>query len=223
MVRGGSIRVPNKNFKPFAGTTLLELKIKQLKRIPELDGIIVNSDSDHMLGIARTYDVETVKRADYYASSDVSIHETMKNIAETSNCDILCVAHCTSPLMLDSSISGCISAFRSLDAGYDSVMTVNQVKEFLYEGERAINFDPAHQPRSQDIKTVCKNSACHVISRDLAIKVKNKVGNRPLLYHIDRIEGMDIDDQLDFDICEFLYQKRQNDSYFSEQSNRKAG
>ena len=37
MFRGGNVRVPKKNFKPFAGTTLLELNLKPVKRILELD------------------------------------------------------------------------------------------------------------------------------------------------------------------------------------------
>ena len=51
-VRSGSVRVQNKNIKPFAGSSLLEIKLRQLKRIPNLDGIVVNSNSDEMLGIA---------------------------------------------------------------------------------------------------------------------------------------------------------------------------
>lgn len=48
-VRSGSQRVVNKNIRPFAGSTLLEVKLNQLKRIPNLDGIIVNSNDDQML------------------------------------------------------------------------------------------------------------------------------------------------------------------------------
>ena len=36
-VRQGSQRVINKNIKPFAGTSLLEIKINQLKRISDVD------------------------------------------------------------------------------------------------------------------------------------------------------------------------------------------
>ena len=45
-VRSGSVRVKNKNIRPFAGTTLLEIKIRQLLRIPELDGVVVNFNSN---------------------------------------------------------------------------------------------------------------------------------------------------------------------------------
>ena len=42
-VRSGSMRVKNKNIRPFAGSTLLEVKLAQLKRIDSLDGIIVKT------------------------------------------------------------------------------------------------------------------------------------------------------------------------------------
>ena len=36
-VRSGSVRVANKNIRPFAGSTLLEVKLNQLKRIPNIE------------------------------------------------------------------------------------------------------------------------------------------------------------------------------------------
>ena len=40
-VREGSQRVKNKNIKPFAGSTLLDIKIEILKRVVGLDEIVV--------------------------------------------------------------------------------------------------------------------------------------------------------------------------------------
>jgi len=54
-VRSGSMRVKNKNIRPFAGSSLLEVKLQQLSRISNLDGIIVNSNDDTMLEIAKKY------------------------------------------------------------------------------------------------------------------------------------------------------------------------
>ena len=51
-VRGGSQRVKNKNIRPFADSNLLEIKLNQLKKVSQLDEIIVNSDCDIMLDIA---------------------------------------------------------------------------------------------------------------------------------------------------------------------------
>ena len=47
-VRSGSQRVINKNMRPFAGSSLLEIKIRQMLRIPELDGVVVNSNDDEI-------------------------------------------------------------------------------------------------------------------------------------------------------------------------------
>ena len=60
-VRSGSTRVSNKNIRPFAGSNLLKLKLEQLLRIPELDGIVVNSNDDEMLSIAKKMGVEKKK------------------------------------------------------------------------------------------------------------------------------------------------------------------
>ena len=67
-VRSGSQRVQNKNIRPFADSSLLEIKLSQLKRIQNLDGIIVNSNDDSMLKIAADMGCETVKRDEVYAS-----------------------------------------------------------------------------------------------------------------------------------------------------------
>ena len=52
-VRSGSVRVKNKNLRRFCESNLLELKIKQLKEIDGLDQIVVNSNCDEMLNIAK--------------------------------------------------------------------------------------------------------------------------------------------------------------------------
>ena len=62
-VREGSRRLKNKNVAPFAGTNLLINKINQLKQVKEITNIVVSSDSDNMLEMARLQGVSTHKRA----------------------------------------------------------------------------------------------------------------------------------------------------------------
>ena len=45
-IRSGSQRVKDKNLRPFGDTTLMELKIKHLLQVPELDRVIVNTNSE---------------------------------------------------------------------------------------------------------------------------------------------------------------------------------
>ncbi|MBR4624932.1 MAG: cytidylyltransferase, partial [Alphaproteobacteria bacterium] len=48
-IRRGSQRVKNKNLRPFYNTTLMALKIENLLKVPELDSIIVNTNSDEAI------------------------------------------------------------------------------------------------------------------------------------------------------------------------------
>lgn len=50
-IRSGSQRVKEKNLRPFANTTLMENKIEMLLNVPELDSIIVNTNSEEAIEI----------------------------------------------------------------------------------------------------------------------------------------------------------------------------
>lgn len=52
-IRSGSQRVKDKNLRRFGDTTLMELKIKRLLQVPELDSIIVNTNSKEAISIVK--------------------------------------------------------------------------------------------------------------------------------------------------------------------------
>ena len=52
-IRKGSQRVEEKNLRRFGDTTLMELKIRNLQQVPELDSIIVNTNSDEAIHIVK--------------------------------------------------------------------------------------------------------------------------------------------------------------------------
>lgn len=54
-IRSGSQRVKDKNLRRFGDTTLMELKIKNLLRVPELDRVIVNTNSEEAIDIVRNH------------------------------------------------------------------------------------------------------------------------------------------------------------------------
>lgn len=207
-VRSGSKRVKNKNIRPFAGSNLLEIKIKQLQRIQNLDGIVVNSNDPEMLDIAKSLGVEAVKRDEYYAGDNVT-NEMYKNIAENCNSDIIMYTNVTSPLITDETIEKCIDLYMNKkDDSFDSVNTANLVKEFLWLNNKPINYDPAQTPRSQDLPDITAlNFAINIISRDELIARKHYIGAKPYLYLVDKVEAIDIDDMVDFEFAEFMYEK----------------
>ncbi len=205
-VRTGSVRVENKNLRPFAGSTLLEIKINQLLRISELDGIVVNSNDDTMLDIARKMGCETVKRDPYFASSQVSMSDVYKNIAENFDADVMAYINVTNPLIKDETIVKAINKFKESCGEFDSLNTAHLIKEFMFKDNKPVNYDLKHQPRSQDLPDIyALNFAVNILKRDTMIECKNVVGNKPLIYGIDEVEATDIDNPIDFKFAEYVY------------------
>ena len=53
-VKGDSSRLPGKNQLPFGDANLLSHKIRQLKKVRQIDQIVVSSESQEMLAIAKS-------------------------------------------------------------------------------------------------------------------------------------------------------------------------
>ena len=205
-VRSGSVRVANKNIRPFAGSTLLEVKLSQLKRIPYFDGIVVNSNDDTMLSIASKMGCETVRRDPYYASNTVSMSDVYRNMAEQMDADDVAYINVTNPLLRDETIIAAIEAYYAQKGKYDSLNSAHLIKEFLFRDNLPINYDLRHQPRSQDLPDIAAlNFAINILERKTMIENKNVVGVRPNIYIIDETEATDIDNPIDFDFAEFVY------------------
>lgn len=208
-VRSGSQRVVNKNIRPFAGSSLLEIKLNQLKRIPNIDGIVVNSNDDKMLEIASNMGCEVVKRDEYYASNQVSMSEVYRNMAENVNADVIAYINATNPLLNDRTIVQAIENYKKNISQYDSLNSAHLIKEFLFKQNLPINYDLRHQPRSQDLPDISAlNFAINIISREKMIECKNVVGYKPNIYIIDEVEATDIDNPIDFDFAEFVYKRK---------------
>ena len=209
-VRSGSQRVQNKNIRPFAGSSLLEVKLHQLKRIPNLDGIIVNSNDDSMLQIADSLGCETVKRDEFYASNSVSMSDVYQNMAENCDCDTIAYINVTNPLLKDETIIEAINKFYDVKHIYDSLNSAHLIKEFMFSDNLPINYDLRHQPRSQDLPDIyALNFAINILDRKTMIECKNVVGYKPLIYNINEIEATDIDNPIDFDFAEFVFKRNQ--------------
>lgn len=204
-VRSGSMRVQNKNIRPFAGSTLLERKLKQLKRITTLDGVIVNSNDDTMLEIARNLGCETVRRDQYYASNQVSMSDVYANMAENCDADVIVYANVTNPLLKDETLYQAIEQYKANIGKYDSLNSAHLIKEFLFLDNKPINYDLKNQPRSQDLPDIAAlNFAISILPKQKMIECKNVVGDKPFIYLIDEVEATDIDNPIDFEFAEFV-------------------
>ena len=209
-VRAGSTRVPNKNTRKFANTSLLELKLKVLKNVSGINQIIVSTDYDIAAAIAHKQSIKVQRRSKYYAGSDVTNDQHWLHIAKTTPGDIVFLAQVTSPLLRVSSIQKALNTF-SNSVSNDSLNSVSVEKKFLWKDMNPINYDINVTPKSQDLPNIVSlNFAITIIRKQAMIKRKNVIGYRPSFFELDKVEALDIDDLVDFKVAELMYQELGN-------------
>ncbi len=209
-IRSGSQRVKDKNLRPFASTTLMENKINSLLKVPELDSIIVNTNSELAIEIVEKKYISEEKvtfhrREEYYASSQCSGSEFFLHLGEVTETDLFVYAPCTSPFIEPKTISECIQ-FYLRQADCDCIATVSSIKEFMWLDGKPVNYDPLNAPNSQNLpNVVALNFGATVTSRESLIANRNIIGKRPKFVQTSDIEAIDIDTPLDFFIAEQIY------------------
>lgn len=217
-IRSGSQRVKDKNLREFGDTSLLALKIKSLLLVPELDEVIVNTNSEQAIQMVMAHPefrgggknrLNYHRRDEYYASSQCSGSEFFQHLGEVTDTDIFVYAPCTSPFIKPATISQCIKTFlaeRGDDC--DCVSTVSSIKEFMWLDGKPVNYDPKHAPNSQNLPDIVGlNFGCTVTSREDLIANSNIIGKKPKFVIDSDIEAIDIDTPLDFYIAEQIYLK----------------
>ena len=96
-VRKGSKRIKNKNFKNFAGSSLFEIKLKSLKKVKLIDEIVVSTDSDTAIKIAKKYNISFHRREKYFSSAKCTNSEFFENLAKSITGDFLMYTPCLHP------------------------------------------------------------------------------------------------------------------------------
>jgi CMP-N-acetylneuraminic acid synthetase len=206
-VRGGSKRVPRKNIKPFGDSNMLQMKIEQALRLKDINNVVVTSDDEGMLELANSLGATTMRRDPFYASDTVPMGDVYVHLASLLNCKDILWTPVTSPLIKDETIQDCIEIYKTKEE-YDSVVTANFIREYLWLGNKAINYDPKNHPRSQDLPDVyALNFAANILPRDLMIQNKNILGNNFYPLMLDDIESVDVDTEFDFMVAQSLFDK----------------
>ncbi len=207
-VRAGSTRVKDKNIRPFAGSSLLELKIEQLKAVKEIDKIVVSSDSETMLQIAKDNDVTPAKRPlEYCDEKSRTFNEVVEYIAAHQvDSDVMMWVPCVCPLVTSKKIEEGIQLYHKIEKGDlqgDSIVTAALFKEYLFDENGPKNFSVEHHVPSQKLPNWHYiTNGFYIAKRIDMINWRFVYGPRPYFCEVNTLEAIDIDDEYDFKVAE---------------------
>ena len=110
LARGGSVRVPGKNIRPLGEWPLIAWTIESAKQSMFLDDIVVSSDSDEILNIARQFEVKTIKRPLEMATPESESYPALMHAVDQHGVvvDLACLLQPTSPFRSAYDIDCCI-------------------------------------------------------------------------------------------------------------------
>ncbi|MFT7624838.1 MAG: CMP-N-acetylneuraminic acid synthetase [Myxococcota bacterium] len=207
-MRHGSERVPLKNIRTFAGRPLYHQIIETLRATPEVTSIVIDTDSAPLKEDAARHfpDVRILHRPTMLAQGMVTMNDVLAHTLQQLRGDWFLQTHATNPLLRAETISAAIAAHRAKPE-HDSLFSVTQLQTRLYDAAgQAINHNPARLERTQDLAPVYEENSClYVFRRDVFARRHNRIGAKPLLYPIDPIEALDIDEPTDFILAEQLF------------------
>ena len=208
-VKGDSERIPNKNTRAFHNTNLFELKLSQLRRVNGFWKVIVSSEDERILQTAQNYGFEVHLRDPKYSTSTVPMSEVYSYIASEITGEHIAWVNVTNPLAEAQIYENAILEYNSMDAKYDCLLSVYEVKDYLFYNGKPVNFQPNPWPRSQDLTGLCAMSyVINILRRQDMIRRGSCVGQSPYFFYVDLVESMDIDFLEDFHFCEMIYKQR---------------
>ena len=208
-VKGNSDRIPKKNLRPFAHSSLLELKIEQLITANTVDEIVISSESKEALDIASSFnEVSIHKRDPLYSSSDVPMSSVYSYLASEMDCENIMWVPVTNPLINPEIYKNAVEIFMNLEKKYDCLLSCVKVSEYLLENFQPLNFTRNPWMRSQDLEGIYAISfAVNILKREYMINWGSLVGEKPFYLELPRENSIDIDYPDDFDFCEYLFKK----------------
>ena len=212
-MRHHSQRVPGKNYRPLAGKPLYQHIIETLLAVPEIDTVMVDTDSEPVMdGVLRLFPtVKLIQRPEHLRADDVPMNEILLHDTAQVDAEFYLQTHSTNPLLKPATISQGIQKFFAEYPKYDSLFSVTRLQTRLYfQDGRAINHNPLELIQTQDLPPVYEENSClYLFTRENLARKRHRIGDKPLMFEIDADEAWDIDEELDFEITDFLMKRKQ--------------
>ncbi len=211
-MRHHSQRVPGKNYRLLGGKPLYQHIIQTLLACPVITRVVVDTDSPEIAsGLQQQFpQVLVIDRPEHLRADDIPMNEVLAYDTSQVAADFYLQTHSTNPLLRSETISRAIQSFLAVYPAYDSLFGVTRLQTRLWDQlGRAINHNPAILLQTQDLPPVYEENSCmYLFTRQTLLARRNRLGERPMMWEINRSEAWDIDEEIDFAIVNFLMQQK---------------
>jgi len=217
--RGGSKGIPGKNIHPLGGKPLIAWTIEAARKSSLLTRLILSSDSEEIIDVAKGYGVEVpFVRPKSLARDDTPalpvVQHAVRHMSEHEDFtpDIIVLLQPTSPLRRTAHIDESLQLLMGSDA--DSIVSVVKAHHNYTPGSEMVLRDgylkayEAWEERKniRQLKQVfyARNCAIYACRHACLVEKGSMYGEKVLPYVMARKESIDIDEPFDLELCEFV-------------------
>ena len=196
-------RLPGKNLKRFDnGDPLITYILNTALKVNLLENVYVYCSSENVRDYLPT-GVTFLERPSSLDLSSTSITDVFSAFARAITADVYTLLHATSPFVSTGSIERGLKAVQSSE--YDSALAVKRHYDFLWRCGKAVNYDVLNIPRTQDLEPFFTETAgLYIFTKTLA-EQRRRIGDKPFLVEVSDIEAIDINEPVDFEIANAVY------------------
>lgn len=212
--RGGSKGVPRKNIRPLAGEPLICHTLRAAMHVAEIDLLVVSTDDAEIASVSTSYGVRVVNRPSRLARDDSPTEAALIQVlevleAEGQQFDIVIVLEPTSPFRSAGTISRAIVA--CFAGAAPSILAVRETREnigFIRDGFFRPVIQDAPRRRQERQPMYVESSTIYACRVDYLRRVGTLVADNWGALIVPEDEAVDINSEDDFQLAEFLIQKR---------------
>jgi N-acylneuraminate cytidylyltransferase len=218
--RGGSKGVPGKNIRLLGGKPLLAHAIETARQCGIFDRIIVSTDDEKIVNVAKKYGAEVpfIRPLELAQDGSPEWLAWQHAVKFVSDFDLFVSLPATAPLRSPKDIENCVETFIKTEC--DVVVTCKKTSRhpsfnMIQEDDKGC----AHLviPTS---KTVCRRqevpvvydmtTVAYVLRPEFILSKNNIFEGKIKAVVVPEERALDIDTELDFEFAEFLFQKKQD-------------
>jgi len=220
--RGGSKGLPRKNIIPIAGKPMIAWTIDAAKKSQYIDRIVVSSDDDEIIKIARQFGCEApfTRPADLAQDNSPTIDAVVHALDNLPHYDILVLLQPTSPLRDAEDIDNAIDTL--LLANSNSCVSVTEPDKSPYwmftinkKGKirPLLNQELSNKPRQELPPVQVLNGAIYIIKTETLKTNHELLTHDTVPYMMSKEHSIDVDYELDLKLADYLLQQQLNEEH----------
>ena len=211
-MRHHSQRVPGKNYREFAGKPLYRRVVDALLTARSVRQVVIDTDSPVIRDDCITSYGDAVlllDRPEHLRAPEIAMNEVLLNDMKQLEGEYFLQTHSTNPLLraatIDDAVDRFFTAFKRGEC--DSLFSVTRRQVRIWDADaRPLNHDPAHLIQTQELPPFFEENSClYLFTAKVFKKRQNRIGAKPLMYEMEPVEAVDIDEETDFRLAESLF------------------